>query len=103
MINIIPKPYKLIDNNKIIKVKGFNINCPSNLIKGIEIFQNEFKDYLNGKNINEIVSYFKKFLDSNDDSISLYQTLIGSKLILTLLKKSNHIKDIPEIIFKLLK
>ena len=26
MISIIPKPYKLVDKNKIIKVNGFKIN-----------------------------------------------------------------------------
>ena len=46
MISIIPKPYEIIDCNKKIHIKGFNINCPSKVISGIDIFKNEFKDFV---------------------------------------------------------
>ena len=57
----------------------------------------------NNKEIEEIADYFKTFLNSNGTNVSLYQSLIGAKLVLNLLKESNHIKDIPSIAIKMLK
>ena len=65
--------------------------------------RNIYYSNYDNNNVDEIVSFFKTFLNSNIDSISLYQTLVGSKLILNLLKKSYHIKDIPQISYKILK
>ena len=42
-------------------------------------------------------------MDSNDNKFSFYQTLVGMKLILNLLKESNHLNDIPDILIKTLK
>lgn len=55
------------------------------------------------KAIEEIVEFFKRFLTSNGSNISLYQSLVGTKLVLTLLKESKHIKDIPKLTLKMIK
>ena len=57
----------------------------------------------NDKEIEEIANYFKNFLNSNGNNVSLYQSLVGAKLVLNLLKESNHLKDIPNIILKMKK
>ena len=48
MINIIPKPYKLVDLNNSISIDGFNINCPNELLDGVLLFKEEFNKYLKG-------------------------------------------------------
>ena len=68
MISIIPKPYKLIDNGKKIKIKGFKINCPSSVINGLDIFKEEYSNYLDGDfNLNVIL---KKI--NNPDAYNLF-------------------------------
>ena len=67
MINIIPKPYNLIDYEKRIRVNGFNYDCPNELGLGLEIFKEEF----NNGDLRVVVVY-KKY--SNDDAYSLKVT-----------------------------
>ena len=43
MINIIPRPYSLIDYEKRIRVNGFDYDCPKELSTGLEILKEEFK------------------------------------------------------------
>ncbi len=42
MINIIPVPYSVIENNKKIYIDGFKFNCPKNLEAGLNLFKEEF-------------------------------------------------------------
>ena len=44
MINIIPKPYSLLDNEKRYLIDGFKYNCPINLEDGLSLFKQENKD-----------------------------------------------------------
>jgi len=41
MINIIPRPYSLIDYEKRIRVNGFDYDCPKELSTGLEILKEE--------------------------------------------------------------
>ena len=64
MINIIPKPYKIIDSLKRIKVNGFTFECPDKLSKGLELFKEEFNS---GDLLIKVI--LKKF--NNEDAYSL--------------------------------
>lgn len=69
MLNIIPKPYKIIDLEKTIKIDGFKINCASSLKEGLALFEEEYKDYLNGT-FNVTVVY-KKYNNPEAYSLSI--------------------------------
>lgn len=64
MINIIPKPYRLINNQKSFKVNGFSFECPDKLSLGLELFKSEFMmgDFL-------VKVHFKRF--NNPEAYSL--------------------------------
>lgn len=70
MINIIPRPNTLIDKKRSICINGFNINCPDNLKKGLDLFKCEYKDYLNGNY--DLIVLYKNF--SNEEAYSLKVT-----------------------------
>ena len=112
---------EVIDNNKELEEKIFprliafaesawtNKLDYNDFLNRLEIYLN----YLNERNIyyissisndevNEIANFFKTFLNSNGNNFSFYQTLIGTKLILKLIKESNHLQDIPDIAIKTL-
>ena len=67
MINIIPKPYHLVDLNKKIKINGFNIKA-SIFEEGIELFKEEYSLFLNGEY--EVIVNFKKF--NNEEAYNLF-------------------------------
>lgn len=56
MINIIPKPNKLIDKKRNIYIDGFNIKCPEFLLSGLNILKKEYEPFLCG-NFDLIVLY----------------------------------------------
>ena len=64
MINIIPKPYSLLDNNKRFIINGFKYNCPANLEDGLTIFKTLYSE---GDHLINVT--YKKF--NNDDAYSL--------------------------------
>ena len=70
MINIIPKPNILVDKKRSICINGFNIDCPDNLKKGLDLFKCEYKDYLNGNY--DLIVLYKNF--SNEEAYSLKVT-----------------------------
>lgn len=64
MINIIPIPYSITDNNKRFIIDGFKYNCPKELKLGLELFK---KEYPNGNYLINVL--YKKF--NNDESYTL--------------------------------
>ena len=64
MINIIPKPYSIVDHNKLIKIDGFKYNCPKFLEAGLDLFKNEFPS---GNYIINVI--YKKF--NNEEAYSI--------------------------------
>lgn len=67
MVSIIPKPYKIIDLDKKIKVNGFKINCPLSVIKGIELFKSEYENFVDKDFVLNVI--VKKF--NNPDAYNL--------------------------------
>ena len=64
MINIIPKPYRLIDYNKKIPIDGFSYECDSGLESGLSVLKEEYK------NSGVLISVTKKNFH-NDDAYTL--------------------------------
>lgn len=77
MLNIIPKPYKVTDLKEIISVEGFKITYPESMKTGLELFEEEFKDYLDGNF--EIEVQYKKY--NNPEAYSL--NISSSKILIT--------------------
>lgn len=75
MINIIPKPYVLKDFNARIYRQGFKIVCPQELEEGLEIFKDEFSNYLAGNYVIEVKK--KKF-----NNLEAYKIMIDKKQII---------------------
>lgn len=67
MINIIPKPNKLIDKNRYTYIDGFNISCPIKLASGLDVFKQEHQDIINGNY--PLIVLYKNF--SNDEAYSI--------------------------------
>lgn len=67
MINIIPKPNVLKNKNKSVSIDGFNIICPNNLSKGLNVFIKENDKYCNGTYTLKVI--YKKF--NNDEAYSI--------------------------------
>ena len=63
MINIIPKPYNIIDLNKEIIIDGFDI-ISNNFDKGIQIFKDKYN-----KGAYKLVIKYRKF--NNDSAYNL--------------------------------
>jgi len=72
-------------------------------LKMCNIEYSNILEYSKEEEIQEIANFFQTFLNNSDSSFSPYQTLVGTKLTLELLKKSEHLKDIPSIALKLIK
>ena len=64
MINIIPKPYQLIDYNKKIAISGFSYACDCELEDGLLVLKEEYPN--SGILINVSKKYFH-----NDDAYTL--------------------------------
>ena len=76
MINIIPKPNKLIDLDGILLVDGFKVTCPDKLKDGILLFKDEYCDYLDEKVPFDVI--YKKM--NNIEAYELYVNKDGIKI-----------------------
>ena len=70
MISIIPKPNTIKDKKRNICIDGFDIICPINLKSGLNVFKQEYKDFLNGDY--KLIVLYEKF--SNDEAYSINAT-----------------------------
>ena len=96
MLNIIPKPYKIIDNEKRKTIDGFSVNCPIDLYDGIKLFMAEYSVFSSGK---YTINIIKKQMDDSAYNLIVKQSgiVIEVSSSLGLFYATRSLKQIIEI------
>ena len=73
MINIIPKPYSLLDNEKRYLIDGFKYNCPTDLEDGLNLFKQEnfngaFNNFVIKEYKEDVIEQLKIDIENHDNN-----------------------------------